>query len=212
MINWIERWFHDGTSYLARKALHWVHVALHAIAGIVTGIVGNVRLAWQDLQHAVWYAFEQATYGAELTYHAIWWLVNRGIPFVYRYIIAHVKYLESAIAKAATLALHDAIALFDQAEKYTREFTAWFHANIVAPIDNSLHNAWHWINVHGEYAWKLVTHPDRLADLIVAHFAGAIMRASDGVAITIGTTILHILTKQLGRVARIAEQIISSAL
>lgn len=212
MINWIEHWFSDGASYITHRVLTWIHVALHAIAGIITGITGNVTRSWDDLQHAIWLVFDEVNYGARVTYHAIWWLVNRGIPYVYRYIISHVKLLESDLAKAISRLLADIVSAIDLAEKYAREFVAWFHANVVVPLANSLGEAWHWINSEGNYVWQLITHPDRLADLILAYFAGAIMRASDKVATAIGAALWDILTKNLHRVLRVAEDIISAVM
>lgn len=212
MLNWVEHWFKSGASFITRKALDWIHVALHAIAGVIETVFSGVTHAWLDLQHATWWIFNEVRYGARLFYHFVWWVTNKGIPDLFAYAYKLGKALWHGIDEAYKWASGEIHKAIKYAERYANDIWSWGYSHFIKPIERSIYEAWQWINHDGAYIWHVITHPADLADIVLAAMAGAFMRASDKVLSAIGMAVLHTVLKQMPRMLHIIEDIFASIL
>lgn len=212
MLTWIEHWFAKGSSWIARKALAWIHVALHAIAGVLTTIIGRIRNAWQGFRHEIWTIFSDISFGFQLTYHALWWLYQKGIPSAYHYALRLATYIEHLAVRLYRQSEYDILAAYKRAAAYVHAQISWFDHHIVAPIRRDVYSAWQWIRKDGARAIYLLTHPSDLASVVLGGLGTAIMRAGDPILSVTGHAIFALVVKNIARYPHIIEDIISSIL
>lgn len=212
MINWIRQWFDKGTGQIARTALHWTFVALHGIAGIIHTIFGNVNGAWAELTHALWSAMDAVRNGIRYAYHGLWWIIRKGLPGLLTWAVKEfdrVWHWFTVITARMTCDILNALHL---AEHYATSLWQWAYRHVIAPIEHSLSSAWNWIRNRGETVWFYITHPGKLADLILPELAGAIVRASDKVLTDLGIILFALLLRNIKRVLHIIEDVIVAVL
>jgi len=212
MLNWIKHWFTKGAGQIEKTALHWIYVALHGIGGVIHTVFGDVNGAWLVLHRAMWSVMDAIRNAGDLAYHGLWWVIRKGLPDAIAWAARELDKVWHWFTVITRRIEHDILNALHLAEHYADSVWTWAWVHIVRPIKNDILSAWKWIHTRGELAWYYVTHPDRLADLIVPVLAGAIARASKPVLTRTGIILTHLVLSNLVRFTHIIEDIITAVL
>lgn len=212
MFDWIAgfvaRWA-GSVPAAVRDLVHW---AVHALAGVVYTVFGNVGGAW----HALFTA-----------YH---WVLTSGTDFV-KWVVTHLTYLirtwlprieatalalwHDALAFASRL-YHDVLSRLDQLARLARRWVddaiAWVEVHVLDPLLADVAQLRADLLKWGYYAFQLVTHPDRLAaivgDALISWAESQFWR----IAGPLGSFVLRLLLVNARRFAQLLESIVTAVL
>lgn len=212
MFDWIAgfvaRWAGSVPSAV-RDLVHW---AVHALAGVVYTVFGNVGGAWH------------------LMFTVLHWLFTSGSDFV-KWVVTHLTYLVKVWLpriEATALALwrdalafatrlwHDAITRIEQltqlARRWVDDAISWVVTHIWDPLTADIRQLRADLLAWGYFAYQLLTHPDRLAaivgDALISWAESQFWR----IAGPLGSFVLRLLLANARRFAQLLETIVTAVL
>jgi hypothetical protein len=212
VFDWIAGYVARWASVVPSPIRDLVHWAVHALAGVVYTVFGNVGSAWHDLFTAA--RWLRST-GADL---ASWvWLhlsriVTHDLPLLADKILG---YYRDAV-NLATRLWHDALAAVEAAAKVARRWVddalAWVTTHVWDPLVADVRQLRSDLLKWGYAAWQLVTDPAKLASILL----GALIAVAEAqfwlVAAPVGTFALRIVTANLRKFLQLAETILAAVI
>jgi hypothetical protein len=212
MLSWIAGYVGRWSGQVASEVRSLVQWGLHALAGVVYTVFGNVGKAWGWLLTSLQWMHAQADLFAGWVVTHLVQIVTVDIPRLAR---DAVNYYDAAIAFAgrvwsdAQAAVARALQL---AQQYVADALNWVRVNVYDPLFAAAKQLETDLLKWGYYAYQLLTHPATLAGLLLDYLIAAAEAAFDRIAVPAGTFALRLITSQLPRFLKLAEAILTAVL
>lgn len=212
MLTWIAGYVGRWAGVVPNAVRDLVHWGLHALAGVVYTVFGRVGGAWLQLLAALKAVHAAADDFMASVYGHLRQLVLVDLPKLaadalayYRAGLAFARQLYDSALRAVQLARDYAAALTDSA-------LAWTRQHVLAPLSDLITQLRADLLKWGYTAWYYVTHPDKLAPILL----DALVDAAEGsfwrLAGPVGQFALRVVVANAGRFAQLAESIITAVL
>lgn len=212
MFDWIAGFVARWAASVPAAVRDLVHWSVHALAGVVYAVFGNVGGAWHKL------------------FTALHWLYTSGYDLA-KWLVTHISYLvkvwlprlEAAITAAwrdalafASRLYHDVLGRLDQLTRLARRWVddaiAWVVTHVLDPLAADARQLRADLLKWGYFAYQLVTHPDRLAaivgDALIAWAESQFWRLAGPV----GQFVLRLLLANARKFAQLLETIVTAVL
>lgn len=210
MLNWLDNFFHRVTGTIGSGVSAAVHWALHGLASVVFAVFANVKKAWAVTLGAM-AALHRALdlFGAAVVTWMHWlWKVE--IPRILRWAAKELALLAADLAKLRDWAV-------SELHKLTAWITAELHAvyqwvirDVLTPLTNTIKTVYQDLIKWGYYAYEYITHPDKLAELLIMPIVSKLEKYAWVIAKQLGTFILALISANIGKIAQLAEDIITA--
>lgn len=212
MLEWIAGYVARWAGLVADSTIDLVHWIAHAIAGVVYDVFVHVGRAWEQVLAAL----EEIDTAAGLFGRWVWVRLRQitltDIPQLWRAIVAglraaidleyHLYDKSSALATRYYLAALEAVADAEQ----------WALRTIFEPLADAAQLLRADLLKWGYVAWFYVTHPDRLAPVLLDALIAALESSFWRVAGPAGRFVLALLLHNARRLALLLEAIVTAAL
>lgn len=212
MLNWIKGYTDRWTGAVGTEVRDLVHWGLHALAGVVYGVFGHVGKAWGELLAGLQWMHGQADQYVSWTLTHLHQLVIVDIPRLAGDALAG---LQRALAWATSLyklALAGLDRLRADAQQWVRDALKWVQVNVYDPLLARIRQAESDLLKWGFYAYDLLTHPDRLAGLLIGPLVAAAEAAFWTLAGPLGTFALRLIVANTARLLALFEAIVMAVL
>lgn len=207
MLDWIAGYVARWAGVVAAGPRNLVQWGLHAVAGVVYTVFGNVGKAWRDLLGALQWLHARAD---DFLLQATLWITHIVTVTIPHLAATALGYLKQALAFATQL-YHLALAAVAQLEALAKRLIAdavtWVLQHVWKPLDDAVHQLAADLLKWGYYAYQLVTHPAQLAAILLDALVAAALAAFDRIAPIVGEFALRLLVHQLQRWLALAERI-----
>jgi hypothetical protein len=212
VLNWIKGYIDRWSGVVDSATRDLVHWAIHALAGVVYTVFGNVGSAWHDLFTGLrWLRSTGADLATWLTNHIVW-IVTHDLPRLGQLILG---YWRDALNFATGL-YHDALraveAALGVARRLVDDAISWVTTHVWDPLLADAKQLRADLLKWGYTAWQIVTHPGQLAaivgDALVAWGEAQFWRLAQPV----GTFALRLVVANLRRFVQLAETILTAVL
>lgn len=212
MLNWIagfvDRW-RDRIGQDLRDLVHWT---VHALAGVVYTVFGNVGRGWRHL----WLAFEwlgrQATGFIAETYGWIRQIITTDLPWLWHILLSDIKGVLALIDRVYRTVAAAILAAVRYAESLVRGAIRWTVDHVWAPLKAYADAIYRDLLKWGYAAYQLVTHPDRLAVILLDAMIAAAEAAFWRIAGPAGRFALGLVLHNARRFALLLESIVAAVL
>lgn len=212
MLNWIASYTARWSGWVAGKTIDLVHWGLHAVAGVVYAVFGNVGKAWLAVVGALHWAHQQADGFA-------WWVVQHfdsllryDLPRIIDWAAALVQSAEQLAARDYSL-LRDALAV---AVTGLRQLIAaavqWVTVHVYDPLLALCTQLRADLLKWGYWAYQLLNDPPRLAQILLDAIVAAAEAAFWRLAGPAGQFALRLVLANARRFAQLAETILAAVL
>ena len=212
MLQWIAGYVARWTGYVEQNTRGLVQWGLHALAGVVYAVFGNVGKAWGDLRTALGWMHQAADYFVAYTVGHLAAIIKVDLPKLWNYAVAAFKAAEQ-------LALHYyrlAVAAIKVAEQLAAHLVAALQAWVVAHVWTPLLALAKQLRADllkwGYTAWWYITHPGKLAPILLAPLVAAAESSFFAIAGPAGRFALRLVVHQLPKLLTLAEQIVAAVL
>lgn len=207
MLDWISGYVARWSLIVAGGTRNLVQWGLHALAGVVYTVFGNVGKAWRDLLGALQWLHARAD---DFLLQATLWITHIVTVTIPHLAATALGYLKQALAFADHV-YQLAIAAVARLEQLARQWVAdaitWVLQHVWKPLDDALHQVAADLLKWGYYAYQLVTHPAQLAAILLDALVAATLAAFDRIAPIVGEFALRLVLHQIGRWLALAERI-----
>jgi hypothetical protein len=212
MFTWIAGYVGRWAQVVPDTVRDLVHWGLHALAGVVYAVFGNVGRAWKAVVTAAQWLWRTAGRYVAAVETALRYVIKVYVPAVWHQAEAWWKDALSYADGLYRLALRGIADLRAWAETGLAAVRSWAVTNIWAPLTAGLaqlrSDLLHW----GYTAWYYVTHPAALAPLLIDAMVAAAIAAFDRIAPVAGEFALRLVARQPGRWLALLERIVSAVL
>lgn len=212
MLDWIAGYVARWTGQVEQSTRDLVHWGLHALAGVVYAVFGNVGKAWSDVLTALKWAHREADSFAGYVVGHLAAIVTVDIPRLWSYATAAVKALE----QLALRYYHAALAAVQVAEHLAaaavKSALVWVAAHVYDPLLARAKQLEADLLRWGYYAYQLVTHPDKLAAILLGSLIAFAEASFWRIAAPAGRFALRLIVAQLPAVLRLAEAVVTAVL
>lgn len=212
MLDWIKKAWGSAIGVIPDAIRDWVYQQIYAVMSFVGTIINHVASAWETMWHFAT-ALEQAfvTFGHSV-YNLFYHLLKVSIPNVISWAARYFVRVEGwAWGWIKTL-----LGYIEDAKNYLLQRIAdaitWTVQNIWAPLAADIAVIKKRITEWAYTAWWYVTHPQNLADLLLAYLLVSLQKSVWLVARTMGDFFFKLFLTQLPRSIGLIEQIMADTL
>lgn len=212
MLNWIGDFVGRWSGVVTAPIRDLVHWAVHALASVVYTVFGNVGGIWRDLANA-WGLVNRML---DKYIPAVWDAFRRvflvDLPALWRWITSHVAAAFKLMGQLYDKALAYALGLYHTLVHLLDQLAAWVNTHVLQPLLDITRQLRSDLLKWGYTAWWYLTHPDKLAPLILS----ALIQAAEDAFWTISGPvlkfILRLVLSNAHRLAQLAETVIAAVL
>lgn len=212
MLDWIAGYVARWTGYVATGVIDLVHWGIHALAGVVYGVFGNVGKAWHLFTGGLAVLRDYADRFVSEVVTLADWIIRVAIPGLYRQALA---WYHDALNLAKVL-YHAAIVAIDQALRLAKALIealrTYVDVHVLAPLTDLIRQLRADLLRWGYVAWFYVTHPEKLAPVLIDAIVAAAIAAFDRIAIPAGEFALRLVARDPRRWLQLLEHIIAAVL
>ncbi len=212
MLDWIAGYVGRWSGEVVDATRSLVQWGLHALASVVYTVFGNVGKAWGNIIDTIADLYTEARNFATEVAHTLYWIVHLYVlPLVNRLTAdfhTALTFAESVLkyARLAIDAVNHALAAGLQ------DVRTWADRNIFAPLTAAIKTVEANLIKWGLFAYDLLTHPEKLAPLLIRALITAAEDIFWDIAAPIGEFAFRIVVKDLNRWLKLAETIIAAVL
>jgi hypothetical protein len=212
MLDWLKGYVARWAGVVDSATRDLVHWAVHALAGVVYAVFGNVGRAWHDLFTAYhWVRSTAADLVGWIVTH-LTYIVKHDLP-----LLAHsiLSYWRDALNFATSLyhaALRAVESLAKVARRWVDDAIGWVITHVYDPLLADARQLRSDLLKWGYTAWQIVTHPDRLAAIVGDALISWTEQQFWRIAGPVGTFALRIVVANLRKFVALAETIITAVL
>lgn len=212
MLEWIAGYVARWTGYVEQNTRGLVQWGLHALAGVVYAVFGNVGKAWHVLLAALqWMHGEADSFAGWVVLH-LTALVTVDLPKLWSYAVAGFRAAAQLASRLYHLALAAAAAAAQLARQLVKDAIGWVITHVYDPLLALAKQLRADLLKWGYAAWWLVTHPDKLAPILLGALIGAAESAFFTIAGPAGRFALRLIVSQLPRLLTLTEAIVKAVL
>src|SRR5712692_1859202 len=166
MLGWLDRVFHWGVTNIGGTIIRWVRDLIHVVWGMLRSIFGNVALAWHDIFAAAnWIWTTSQKFGAAVL-GRFFYILHVVLPFIVRWAGRELQWLSTFIVMVWKWGIRETQRIWSALWHAIADVIKWTVVHIYDPLFRSLALAWHWIQHEGTILWFMITHPDKLVDIL----------------------------------------------
>lgn len=210
MLNWLDNLFHRARGVIGGAVSDAIHWAVRGLAAVVFAVFGAVKKAWAvtagamaDLHKAL------DVFGASVVRWAAWlWRVE--IPRILRWAQHELARLAADLARLRDWAI---VQLARLTLWVTHQITAvyqWVLRDVYDPLSRAIARTYQDLLKWGYYSYQYITHPERLAELLIMPLVVTFEKYAWQIARQLGTFTLALITANLPKVLALAEDIITA--
>lgn len=212
MLEWIGAFVGRWSGRVASDVRDVVKWTVHALAGVVYTVFGHVGGAWHEIFSGYdWIRAHVAGFAHDV-YNWIQHIVTVDIPYLWHILLSDVKGLIALIGKVLDQAIAAVAAALKAALRAVDDAIKWVIDHVYGPLKAYADQIWHDLLKWGYTAWFYVTHPDKLAPILLNALIAAAEAAFWDVAGPAGRFILGVLLKNAPKLAALLETIIAAVL
>jgi hypothetical protein len=212
VLNWIAGYAQRWAGFVEQKTIDLVHWCIHALAGVVYTVFGNVGKAWGDLLTALkWLQTTGASLVGWIVTH-LTYIVTHDIPQLVTDVIGYYHDAINLADRLYQAALAGIKQLSSDALQWVKDAEQWVIATIWDPLVADVRQLRSDLLQWGYAAWQLLNDPAKLAGLLL----GALIAVAEAtfwqIAGPAGTFMLRLITANLRRLLQLAETILAAVL
>ena len=207
-LSWVHGLF-SGAGDIVKEALAWVEHAMALMWRALVHVFSLVNDAWKHMVIAAQIVADLIYGVAHKLYVLAHWVVHTALPAVYRWIAHEAARLESLARSLVSHLREWAADLIRDLWSFVNGIVPWVLDHVYKPLHDLATRALHWIEHEGYYAYNLLTHPDRLALLLLAPLWQAFLFVLRGSEQRIATWLLAGVYSAMVVTADIAEDILA---
>jgi hypothetical protein len=212
MLDWIAGYVARWTGYVEQNTRGLVQWGLHALAGVVYAVFGNVGKAWAELALALAWMHKEAGGFAGWVVAVAERIIRLELPRLWSYAVGAFRAAETL----ATRLWQDAVRRVAAALSIARALVSALWQLVLRDVWQPLMAITKQLRADllkwGYVAWFYVTHPDKLAPVLLGALIGAAEAAFGRIAAPAGIFALRLIVHQLPALLRLAETIVTAVL
>lgn len=197
---------------LWHKVVSLVHTIVHGAVGWILGIFGWVGWAWGHLVEGAEALWQGIT---ELVSEVAGWVIDfvtHTLPEIWHKIEHAAKaawnWVENAVKWAAKHIAHLAVEAWDWVENALK----WVRDHVLRPLEHLLAYVWDHLTRWALFAWHLLTHPLKLAEIVFWPLFKFFEHVAWDVAKKIGEWLALIVLHSMVKIVHLVESIIADVL
>ncbi len=212
MLNWISGFVGRWSGRVEKDVRDVIKWTVHALAGVVYTVFGHVGGAWREIFSGYDWIRRHTVDFAHDVYNWIRHIVTVDIPYLWHVLLSDVKGLVTLIAKTWDKAVALVEAAFKTALHAVDNAVKWVIDHVYGPLKAFADQIWHDLLKWGYVAWFYVTHPDKLAPILLRALIAAAEAAFWDISEPVGRFIFAILLKNALKLVRLIETILAAVL
>lgn len=212
MLDWLAGFVARWTPVVAGPILDVVHWVGHAIASVVYTVFGAVGKAWTGVQDAWGWVDKGISYFVTWVYYRLDRIITKDIPDLWSSLIARAKQLAADAARLFDSAVAEARKLFDSAIAAIADLARWVNVHVLEPLTDLVTQLRADLIKWGYFAYQLLTDLPKLAGLLIRPIVAAAEAAFDDIAAPVGDFAVRLIVKQLPKLLKLAETILTAVL
>lgn len=212
MLDWIADYVERWSAYVAREVRDLVHWGLHAVAGVVYSVFHAVSGGWDWMltgtaglwKYAEGFSLEVAAWFRQIVEHEI--------PALWLDLVGLAHQVGVDIGHAINYVLGKVEALGAAVGRRIDDLAAYVDTHVLKPLTARADQIYNDLLKWGYYSWQLLTHPARLADILLGYLIASAEAAFWTIADPVGRFLFAVLLKNATRFARLIETILTAVL
>lgn len=167
VLGWIKNVFSSAAA-TADAVLHAANRVVSWLWSLLSKEFDSVHKAWNDMLTGAEFVRNIAYDIAHDTWLFGHWLVKTALPDLRKWAQKLVDAAEVAAQALVNTARSWVSGLINDLRDALDSLKKWVLASVWQPLKVDFTQAWDWITGHGAVLWHYVTHPDTLAQLLLA--------------------------------------------
>jgi len=212
MLGWIAGWFGRFAGAVDSTVVRMVHWVVHALASVVYTVFAHVGAAWRDMYAAGNWLRESAGRFVGAVYDHIRAILLYWVPRIFGWIDAVYHRAISAVEHLARLAWGWVRALESDVQRWILALYHWAWQHVYLPLRAYADWLWARIKAWAYVAYWWITHPAKLAELLLWPLVAALEAAAWDVARVLGTFTTALIVRNVRRVAQLIETVLAAVL
>ena len=212
MLNWILGYVKRWGGIVADPVIDLVHWAIHAIAGVVYTVFNHVGAAWLSVYHAaLWLHKAINAFSYEVWAH-LWSIITRDLPGLFHTALSWYRAALKWADRLYHILLHALAVALATARRWVDDATRWVVDHVWRPLKAAVADLWRNLIKWGYTAWYYVTHPDKLAPILIRPMIRAAEDVFWDVAAPVGNFAFRIVLANSRRFVHLVETILAAVL
>ncbi len=207
MLGWLNRVFNWGVTNIGGTIIGWVHDLIRGMWSVLDTIFGNVNDAWHDVWKAADSVWRATTKFGIAAWHALYDLARIIIPGIVRWAGRELTRLDHYITNVFRWAIRELTVLRHWIDHLISALTRWVMVHIWDPLWRSLTEAWKWIYHDGMILWYYITHPLKLAGLLLDPMIVQLEKDAWRIGALLGQFFFGLIIHNLKRFTLVVEDI-----
>lgn len=212
MLNWIAGFVDRWSGIVAQGIRDLIHWTVHALASVVYTVFGLVGSAWRDVYKATDWLLVSATGFLYETYKHVYRIIVYWIPRILRLIDDWVKWLIRRIEQVTAYLLSRILYYYRLLRTALDIAVRWIVHTLIDPLRAFADHIWKQLIAWGYYAFYYITHPDKLAAVLIRALVGAAENVFWDIAAPVGKFAAGIVLHNAKRIVLVIESILSAVL
>lgn len=206
ILSWIHSVFTSGVDDV-KKVIDAVDHALSVVWSTLASSFADVKKAWAEMVNGAKALAESVDAMAKSYYAFCFHMVKKAIPAVTAWAVREFDHAKKALETGLGDLRKWAETALKGAEKWAKDAVAYVEKNLIDPLKRDLAGAVAWIAREGTTAYNLVTHPEKLAALLLAPLWKAAIDLLHSQEHAVAAFLVHGIYAAMLKTADVAEQI-----
>ena len=208
MFGWITRIWQWGVSNVGDPVASWTRDFIHGVFGWLDTMFGHIGDAW----HVMWlssFAVDIASgnFGMAIA-DAFGRLFKIAIPRLIAWADRELKSLGIDLSKLTDWIVKRIEQIVARIVHDITQLARWVTVHIYDPLARDFLQAWHWITHEGALVFDIITHPDKLVNLIWDALTGKLEAEAWNIGDRLGKFFLSLIIHNIRKFALLMEDII----
>lgn len=212
MLDWIDAFVYRWVNVVDTPVRDVVKWSVHALAGVVYTVFGNVGGAWRRIVGFGDSFIREIAHYTSIVDGWIRQIVLTDIPAVWHSLLGYVQYLENLAVRL----WNDAIAKIAAATRYLESLVQsaiqWVITNVYDPLKAEAERIYNDLLKWGYWSWQLLNDPGRLAALLLGALIAAAEAAFFTIAAPLGRFVVGLIIHQAAKLLVVIEDIFTAVL
>lgn len=209
MFNWLKG-IYNGTVGALSTIEKWIVGALNAVYSYLGNLISQLWTSVQQILGSVGQYIDKLEKSLYSLYSLVQWVITKGIPDLANWAASELAKLADYAKGVYNWALSELGRIESWALGELDKLAQWVLRNVWDPLWNAIASAVKWIENEGAYVYYLVTHPDKLAQLLAEYALSQWLNLGRRFAKPFIKWLVHNIIAEVPTVSSIIEDIIAS--
>lgn len=212
MLDWLRRKLHQTGTGLSAALRRYIYDMVHAVGAFLTTIIFHVGTNWN------WMLRQAAhlDHGMGNLADGLWgWgnkIVHHVLPALRKWAARQLAHLLKLIGHWVSKFVKELAHLKSLVERWLKDLEKWVIRHVYDPLKKWADHIWARLLDWGYVAYRYITHPQMLADLIFDYLLVTFTRRAWAVARVLGEWIFKTFMANIPRSVTLIEKIITDVL